>query len=146
MQPCYWRLFRRCKVGSCKFSDISVFSFHPVKIITTGEGGAITTNRKDLYQKMLSLRSHGITKQAHEFAYQKPGNWYYEQQMLGFNYRLTDIQAALGLSQLRRLDDIIIERQNFAKTILICCRMFLFAITRCRIMLPRQIIYLLFNL
>ena len=104
--------FEDSKVGSCKFSDISVFSFHPVKIITTGEGGAITTNRKDLYQKMLSLRSHGITKEVHEFDYQKPGNWYYEQQLLGFNYRLTDIQAALGLSQLRRLDDIIIERQK----------------------------------
>lgn len=83
------------KVGSCEYSDMTVFSFHPVKTITTGEGGAITTNNKELYEKLCSLRSHGM---------HRTRNWEYEMRELGYNYRLTDIQAALGVSQLKKLD------------------------------------------
>ncbi len=97
-------------VGSCKFSSITVFSFHPVKIITTGEGGIATTNDKELAQKMVDLRSHGIIKQDERFLFESEGDWYYEQQMLGFNYRLTDIAAALGISQISRLEKIVTER------------------------------------
>ena len=97
-------------VGNCKYSDITVFSFHPVKIITTGEGGAATTNNKSIAEKILNMRSHGIEKDPNKFIYPSKGSWDYEQQILGFNYRMTDIQAALGLSQLKRLDDIVKER------------------------------------
>lgn len=97
-------------VGSCRYSDIAVFSFHPVKIITTGEGGMATTNNPQLAQRMADLRSHGITKDETRFECAAPGPWSYEQQDLGFNYRITDIQAALGLSQLERLDAIVAER------------------------------------
>ncbi len=90
-------------VGSCRFSDLTVFSFHPVKTITTGEGGAVTTNDKTLYDRIYILRSHGITKSPEALGI-NPGPWYYEMQDLGFNYRMTDIQAALGASQLRKLD------------------------------------------
>lgn len=89
-------------VGSCEYSDMTVFSFHPVKTITTGEGGAITTNDKSLYEKLMRLRSHGIVKNR-ELLSQYPGPWYYEMIDLGFNYRLTDMQAALGASQMKRL-------------------------------------------
>lgn len=89
-------------VGNCKYSDMTVFSFHPVKTITTGEGGVITTNDEKLYRKLLMLRSHGTTKDE-TLLTKNPGAWYYEMQMLGFNYRMTDIQAALGLSQLQKL-------------------------------------------
>lgn len=89
-------------VGNCKHSDMTVFSFHPVKTITTGEGGAVTTNDGDLYRKLLMLRSHGVTKDE-ELLTKNPGPWYYEMQSLGFNYRMTDMQAALGCSQLRKL-------------------------------------------
>ncbi len=99
-------------VGCCKYSDISVFSFHPVKIITTGEGGMITTNQDSLYHKMIDLRSHGIIKDPERFSQPFEGMWHYEQTQLGFNYRLTDIQAALGLSQLKRLDSIVAERNK----------------------------------
>ena len=99
-------------VGNCKYSSITAFSFHPVKIITTGEGGIATTNDRILAQKMSSLRSHGIIKDERCFEFPSQGPWYYEQQELGFNYRLTDIQAALGLNQLQRLDEIIIERHR----------------------------------
>ena len=99
-------------VGSCRHSAISVFSFHPVKIITTGEGGLATTNDPHLAQRMADLRSHGITKDRQRFEQQPPGPWSYEQQELGFNYRMTDLQAALGLSQLQRLDSIVAERQR----------------------------------
>lgn len=99
-------------VGSCHYSSISVFSFHPVKIITTGEGGLATTNDPALAQRMADLRSHGITKDAQRFERPAPGPWSYEQQDLGFNYRMTDLQAALGLSQLQRLDSIVAERQR----------------------------------
>jgi len=90
-------------VGSCCYSDMTVFSFHPVKTITTGEGGAITTNNTDLYEKLLMFRSHGSTKRNIPES-SNPGPWYYEMRELGFNFRLTDLQAALGLSQLKKLE------------------------------------------
>ena len=99
-------------VGSCRHSDISVFSFHPVKIITSAEGGMATTNDGHLAQRMADLRSHGITKDPHRFELSAQGPWNYEQQDLGFNYRMTDLQAALGLSQLQRLNKIVAERQR----------------------------------
>ena len=89
-------------VGNCRYSDLTVFSFHPVKTITTGEGGAVTTNDKTLYKKLLMLRSHGTTKDP-ELLTANPGPWYYEMQILGFNYRMTDMQGALGYSQLQKL-------------------------------------------
>ena len=88
------------------------FSCHPVKIITTGEGGLATTNDPNLYETMQELRSHGITKNKEKFLNNNKESWIYEQQKLGYNYRLTDIQSALGLSQLRRLKNIIDERTN----------------------------------
>ena len=101
----------RCEpVGNCRYSAITVFSFHPVKIITTGEGGLATTNDPVLAQRMAELRSHGIVREAERFERPAAGPWVYEQQQLGFNYRITDIQAALGLSQLQRLDEIVAER------------------------------------
>ena len=99
-------------VGDCRHSDITVFSFHPVKIITTAEGGLATTNDPHLAQRMTDLRSHGITKDEVRFERTAPGPWSYEQQDLGFNYRMTDLQAALGLSQLGRLEAIVSERQR----------------------------------
>jgi UDP-4-amino-4,6-dideoxy-N-acetyl-beta-L-altrosamine transaminase len=99
-------------VGNCRHSAITVFSFHPVKIITTGEGGLATTNDPLLAQRMAELRSHGIAREAERFERPAAGPWVYEQQQLGFNYRITDIQAALGLSQLQRLDDIVAERNR----------------------------------
>ncbi|MBF9018681.1 MULTISPECIES: UDP-4-amino-4,6-dideoxy-N-acetyl-beta-L-altrosamine transaminase [unclassified Oceanispirochaeta] len=98
------------KVGSCKYSDMTIFSFHPVKTITSGEGGAITTNNKELFDKLLLLRNHGITKNQEKLT-ENPGPWFYEMQGLGFNYRLTDIQAALGNSQMKRIDDFKIKRR-----------------------------------
>jgi len=99
-------------IGNCTYSSISVFSFHPVKIITTGEGGLATTNDQQLAKRMEELRSHGITKDQERFIQPVQGPWSYEQQNLGFNYRMTDIQAALGLSQLKRLDKIVLERNH----------------------------------
>ena len=99
-------------VGNCKYSDLTVFSFHPVKMITTGEGGCITTNRKKLFDQIIKLRSHGITKNQEEFEFAPSGDWSYEQQLLGFNYRMSDINAALGLNQLKRIDEIVAERNN----------------------------------
>ena len=99
-------------VGSCRFSSICVFSFHPVKIITTGEGGAAVSNNSILIEKMKLLRSHGITKESSNFEYPNKGSWYYEQKLLGFNYRISDIQCALGISQLQRLKEIVLKRNK----------------------------------
>lgn len=101
------------KVGACEHSDLCVFSFHPVKIITTGEGGIVTTNNKELYEKIKILRTHGITREAQKLS-ENDGPWYYEQQHLGFNYRMTDIQAALGLSQMKRLENFVVRRNQLA--------------------------------
>jgi UDP-4-amino-4,6-dideoxy-N-acetyl-beta-L-altrosamine transaminase len=103
------------KVGSCRFSDITVFSFHPVKIITTGEGGMALTNDAELVKHMARLRSHGITRYPSEMTCPPDGPWYYQQLELGFNYRMTDIQAALGVSQMRRLDEFVTQRHVIAK-------------------------------
>ena len=99
-------------VGNCEYSNISIFSLHPVKIITSGEGGIATTRDKSLAEKMTALRSHGITKDRNKFKLENKELWYYEQQDLGYNYRMSDIHAALGLSQLNRLDSIIKERNE----------------------------------
>ncbi|MHB1349613.1 MAG: UDP-4-amino-4,6-dideoxy-N-acetyl-beta-L-altrosamine transaminase [Desulfobulbaceae bacterium] len=101
------------KVGSCSHSDMTIFSFHPVKHITTGEGGMITTNDTDLYEKLCLLRSHGITRDSRHL-YQNDGPWYYEQHALGLNYRITDFQCALGLSQFGRLDKFVSRRREIA--------------------------------
>lgn len=102
-------------IGRCTYSDITIFSFHPVKIITTGEGGMATTQDEKLYSRMKLLRSHGISRDDGEMEFPVDGGWYYEQQALGFNYRLTDFQAALGLSQLSRLDDYVLARHQLAR-------------------------------
>ena len=104
--------YKGAPVGSCRYSDMSVFSFHPVKSITTGEGGAVMTNDPGLYKSLLSLRNHGIDKDGLR---DSPGDWYYEMRSLGYNYRLTDIQSALGLSQLRKLASFINRRKEIAK-------------------------------
>ena len=102
------------KIGNCAYSDITIFSFHPVKIITSGEGGMATTQDEGLAHAMRRLRSHGITRNESEFEFSNDGPWYYEQQELGLNYRLTDIAAALGLSQLQRIDTFINQRNAIA--------------------------------
>ncbi|MDT8993107.1 UDP-4-amino-4,6-dideoxy-N-acetyl-beta-L-altrosamine transaminase [Curvibacter sp. APW13] len=107
--------YQGAKIGSCRFSDITVFSFHPVKIITTGEGGMAVTNDPELVKRMARLRSHGITRYPSEMTRPPDGSWYYEQIELGFNYRMTDIQAALGLSQMQRLDQFVIQRKAIAQ-------------------------------
>ncbi|MCE7975811.1 MAG: UDP-4-amino-4,6-dideoxy-N-acetyl-beta-L-altrosamine transaminase [Nitrospira sp. NTP1] len=101
-------------VGDCRHSDITVFSFHPVKIITTGEGGALTTRRPELARKLALLRTHGITRDTAEMTGSTHGTWYYEQVMLGFNYRMTDLQAALGISQLSRIEEFVSRRHLLA--------------------------------
>jgi UDP-4-amino-4,6-dideoxy-N-acetyl-beta-L-altrosamine transaminase len=103
------------KVGNCQYSDLAVFSFHPVKIITTGEGGIITTNNEQLYQKLIRLRTHGITRNPDLMTEESHGGWYYQQLELGFNYRITDIQAGLGLSQMKRLDEFVAKRRYLAQ-------------------------------
>lgn len=108
-------LYQSQPIGSCKFSDLAVFSFHPVKIITTGEGGMVLTNQECLYQKLLRLRSHGITRNPDLIQGKSHGSWYYQQLELGFNYRMTNIQAALGASQLQRLDEFVVRRRCLAK-------------------------------
>jgi len=101
-------------VGSCSFSDITVFSFHPVKIITTCEGGVCTTNDKYLYEKIYTLRSHGIVRNQEDMKNISHGSWYYEQLELGYNYRLNDLQSALGINQLKRLDSFVKKRHEIA--------------------------------
>jgi len=107
--------YKEHKIGCCEFSHICTFSFHPVKMITTGEGGAITTNNKDFDELINELRSHGITRDRKKFSRDNKADWYYEQLSLGFNFRMTDFQAALGLSQMKRLDSFIDKRQIIAR-------------------------------
>lgn len=106
--------YRGTPVGACAHSDIAVFSFHPVKIVTTGEGGMALTRNKDLYGRMLMLRSHGITRDPAKMTGNAEGAWYYQQLDLGYNYRMTDIQAALGCSQMRRLEVFLARRHEIA--------------------------------
>jgi UDP-4-amino-4,6-dideoxy-N-acetyl-beta-L-altrosamine transaminase len=101
-------------IGSCAYSDITVFSFHPVKIITTGEGGMALTNDEALFERMARLRTHGITRDAARTRGEFRGPWAYAQLDLGFNYRMTDIQAALGLSQYARIDEFLARRREIA--------------------------------
>ena len=107
--------YRGQPIGNCNYSDITVFSFHPVKIITTGEGGMALTNDAQLAKRMQLLRSHGITREANEMTQAPDGPWYYQQIELGFNYRMTDLQAALGISQMQRLDEFIARRHALAE-------------------------------
>jgi len=124
----YSQIDKWIKVGSCTHSDMTTFSFHPVKNITTGEGGAVTTNNKEFYEKLLLFRNHGITKNPDKFLNKEFGlshhspftihhshSWYYEMQELGYNYRLTDFQCALGISQLRKLNGFLRRRREIAE-------------------------------
>jgi len=107
--------YRGSYIGNCEFSDITIFSFHPVKIITTAEGGMALTNDESLAKAISLLRSHGITRDASSMTKESDGSWYYQQIALGFNYRMTELQAALGLSQLSRLDSFVERRHVLAK-------------------------------
>jgi UDP-4-amino-4,6-dideoxy-N-acetyl-beta-L-altrosamine transaminase len=102
-------------VGNCRYSDITVFSFHPVKIVTTAEGGIALTNDAVLAGKLALLRSHGMTREPDQMTRESEGPWYYQQVELGFNYRLTDLQAALGISQLSRLNEYVTRRHAIAR-------------------------------
>ncbi|MUK61358.1 UDP-4-amino-4,6-dideoxy-N-acetyl-beta-L-altrosamine transaminase [Aliivibrio fischeri] len=101
-------------IGNCEYSDITVFSFHPVKIVTTAEGGAVMTNSQDLADKMALYRSHGITRDQAQMQNESHGGWYYEQIDLGYNYRMTELQAALGVAQMTRLNDFVSARHKLA--------------------------------
>lgn len=103
------------KVGNCRFSEMACFSFHPVKIITSAEGGVITTNDETLYKKLLMLRTHGITKDQDILTRNSDEPWYFEQQYLGYHYRITDVQCALASSQMKRLDHFVEERRRLVK-------------------------------
>ncbi|MDS1140032.1 UDP-4-amino-4,6-dideoxy-N-acetyl-beta-L-altrosamine transaminase [Pusillimonas sp. SM2304] len=107
--------YRGEPIGNCRYSDITVFSFHPVKIITTAEGGMALTNNAALAEKMNLLRSHGITRDAALMTHEPDGPWYYQQTDLGFNYRMTELQAALGVSQMYRLDEYVTRRHQLAE-------------------------------
>jgi len=102
-------------IGGCQYSDITVFSFHPVKIITTAEGGLATTNDKKLSERMQLFRSHGVTRDPRLMTKKSEGGWYYQQVELGFNYRMTELQAALGVSQMKRLDEFVTLRHKRQK-------------------------------
>jgi UDP-4-amino-4,6-dideoxy-N-acetyl-beta-L-altrosamine transaminase len=124
--------YRDSKVGSCRYSDITVFSFHPVKIITTGEGGMAITNDDEIASTMQLFRSHGITRDPSKMYGIPDGPWYYQQIDLGYNYRMTDIQAALGTSQIRRVDSYISTRNQLADrydALLACSKL----VTPCRL-------------
>lgn len=107
--------YRGEPIGNCRYSDITVFSFHPVKIITTGEGGMALTNDESLAKRLQLLRSHGITRDEADMTHVPDGPWYYQQINLGFNYRMTDLQAALGLSQMQRMDEFVAKRHAIAQ-------------------------------
>ena len=106
--------YKDTPIGNCEFSDITIFSFHPVKIVTTAEGGVATTNSKELATKLELLRSHGITRNELLMKNESHGGWYYEQIALGFNYRMTEMQAALGVSQIARLHEFVATRNQLA--------------------------------
>jgi len=107
--------YKNKPIGNCIYSDITVFSFHPVKIITSGEGGMALTKDYQLARKLQLLRSHGVTRNINEMEFNSDGPWYYEQSVLGFNYRMNDIQAALGNNQIKRVDQFVSKRNNIAK-------------------------------
>lgn len=107
--------YKQEPIGNCRYSNITVFSFHPVKIITTGEGGMALSNDKKLAERIKLLRSHGITRDPSLMTHETHGPWYYQQIDVGFNYRMTDLQAALGVSQMSRLDEFVTQRQHLAK-------------------------------
>lgn len=108
--------YRGEPVGNCRYSDVTVFSFHPVKIVTTGEGGMAVTRDPKLARSMQLLRSHGITRESGEMTHSPDGSWYYQQIALGYNYRMTDLQAALGASQLKRLGAVVEQRHKIASS------------------------------
>jgi UDP-4-amino-4,6-dideoxy-N-acetyl-beta-L-altrosamine transaminase len=112
---CVGGSYRGEPVGNCRYSDIAVFSFHPVKIITTAEGGMAMTNDRGLARRMELLRTHGITRDPGDMTHAPDGAWYYQQIELGFNYRMTDLQAALGLSQMQRLEEFHARRHAIAR-------------------------------
>jgi perosamine synthetase len=107
--------YKGTSIGDCAFSKMTIFSFHPVKHLTTAEGGMITTNSKQYYEKLMLLRTHGITKDPTHFHNENDGPWYYEMQELGYNYRISDVQCAMGISQLRKIDGFISKRRKIAK-------------------------------
>lgn len=107
--------YKNQPIGNCLYSDITIFSFHPVKIITTAEGGIAVTNQKDLSNKLKLYRSHGIVSDQEQMTEEKHGPWYYQQIALGFNYRMTEIQAALGTSQIKRINSFVKKRNQLAK-------------------------------